>query len=70
MKRFAVLLGIGSTVCVVQGWTLAAMLFSLPFCVIWAYCGWLRTEPQLKWLNLMFAALYIYGLARHIWWTN
>jgi hypothetical protein len=41
------------------------MLLSLPFCLIWIYCGWLRTEPQLKWINVMFAVLYIYGIGRY-----
>jgi len=54
-----------STLSVVQGWMLAAMLFSLPFCLIWVYCGWLRTEPQLKYINIVFTILYIYGIARY-----
>ena len=65
LKWIAVVLGFLSTVCVVQGWQLAAMCLSLPFCLIWIYCGWLRTEPQLKWLNVMFASLYVYGIARY-----
>ncbi|MCF2906334.1 peptidase [Octadecabacter sp. CECT 8868] len=65
MKQFAVVLGVGSTLAVVQGWHLLAMSLSLPFCIIWCYCGWLRTEPQLKWLNLMFSVFYIYGLVRY-----
>jgi hypothetical protein len=66
MKWAAFVLGICSTICVVQGWQLAAMLFSLPFCMIWIYCGWLRTEPQLKWINVLFAMLYIYGIGRYM----
>lgn len=65
MKWVAFILGICSTICVVQGWHLAAMLLSLPFCLIWVYCGWLRTEPQLKYINLTFAALYVYGIGRY-----
>lgn len=65
MKWVAFGLGLCSTVCIVQGWQLAAMLFSLPFCLIWIYCAWLRTEPQLKYINVLFAALYVYGLARY-----
>ena len=65
MKRVAVVLGIGSTLAVVQGWVLLAMCLSLPFCLIWSYCGWLHREPQLKWLNIMFAVFYVYGLARY-----
>lgn len=66
LKWFAVALGLSSTICVVQGWQLAAMILSLPFCLIWIYCGWLRTEPQLKYINLMFATLYVYGIARYL----
>lgn len=65
LKWVAFVLGFGSVVCVVQGWQLAAMLLSLPFCLIWMYCGWLRTEPQLKYINVLFATLYIYGIARY-----
>lgn len=59
-------LGLCSTLCVVQGWQLGAMLFSLPFCLIWIYCGWLRTEPQLKYINMLFATLYVYGIGRYL----
>ena len=65
LKWTAVGLGISSTISLVQGWQLAAMMLSLPFCLIWVYCGWLRTEPQLKYLNIMFSALYVYGIARY-----
>ena len=66
LKWIAFGLGLASTLCVVQGWVLPAMIFSLPFCLIWIAMGWLRTEPQLKWINILFAALYIYGIARHL----
>jgi len=65
MKWVALGLGLASTICVVQGWTLAAMLFSLPFCLIWIYCAWLHNETQLKWVNILFASLYVYGLGRY-----
>lgn len=65
MKWIAFGLGLCSTICVVQGWQLGAMLFSLPFCLIWTYYAWLRTEPQLKWINVIFAVLYLYGLGRY-----
>lgn len=65
LKWFAFALGFLSTICIVQGWQLAAMSLSLPFCLIWMYCAWLRTEPQLKWINLVFTLLYVYGLARY-----
>lgn len=64
MKRLAVALGIASTIAIVQGWHLASMVIGLPFCMIWVYCGWLRSEPQLKLINIMFSGLYIYGIAR------
>ncbi len=65
LKWVALVLGLCSAISVVQGWQLAAMTLSLPFCLIWIYCGWLRTEPQLKYINMMFAALYIFGIARY-----
>ena len=65
LKWLALALGLASTVSIVQGWQLAAMLFSLPFCLIWIYCAWLRTEPQLKYINVIFATLYVYGIARY-----
>ena len=65
LKWVALGLGIASTVSVVQGWQLMAMTFSLPFCLIWMYCGWLHGERQLKYINMIFAALYVYGLARY-----
>ena len=65
LKWLAFALGLCSTVCIVQGWQLAAMMFGLPFCLIWVFCGWLRTEPQLKYINIVFAALYIYGIGRY-----
>ncbi len=65
LKWLALVLGLASTVSIVQGWQLAAMLFSLPFCLIWIFCAWLRTEPQLKYINVIFAVLYVYGIARY-----
>ncbi|MEL6920275.1 MAG: peptidase [Pseudomonadota bacterium] len=66
LKWAALALGLCSTVSIVQGWQLAAMLFGLPFCLIWVFCGWLRTEPQLKYINIVFSALYVYGIARYL----
>ena len=65
LKWIAFGLGLGSAFCVVFDSQLWAMLLSLPFCLIWIYCAWLRTEKQLKYINLLFAGLYIYGLARY-----
>ncbi|SPJ23753.1 peptidase [Palleronia abyssalis] len=64
LKWIAFALGLASTVCIVQGWQFAAMTLSLPFCLIWIFCGWLRTEPQLKYTNILFAGLYVYGITR------
>ena len=65
LKQTALVLGVLSTICIVQGWQLASMLIGLPFCLIWVYCGWLRTEPQLKQINIIFSGLYVYGIARY-----
>ena len=65
LKWLALALGLCSTISIVQNWQLAAMLFSLPFCLIWIFCAWLRTEPQLKYINVIFAVLYIYGIAQY-----
>lgn len=65
LKWLALVLGLASTISIVQGWQLAAMLFSLPFCLIWIFCAWLRNEPQLKYINVIFAVLYVYGIGRY-----
>ncbi|TDL78291.1 peptidase [Palleronia sediminis] len=64
LKWLALVLGIMSTVAIVQDWDPWPMILGLPFCLIWIYCGWLHTERQLKWLNVLFAGLYVYGIAR------
>ena len=66
LKSLAFLLGLASAVCVVQDWQPWGMVFSLPFCLIWIYCAWLHTEPQLKWINVLFAGLYVYGIGRYV----
>ena len=47
LKNFALLLGVISVVTIVLDLYPWTMFVSLPFCLIWVYCGWLRTEPQL-----------------------
>jgi len=42
-------------------------VLGLPFCLIWIGCAWLHGERQLKWINVVFVALYTYGLARWMW---
>ncbi|UWQ21379.1 peptidase [Jannaschia sp. W003] len=64
LKWIALLLGLTSTVAIVQDWQPWPMVFGLPFCVIWIACGWLHGERQLKWINVIFTALYVYGLTR------
>ena len=65
LKWLSLMLGIASTIAIVQNWYPYTMYISLPFCLIWAYCGWLRTEPQLKWVNILFCALYGYGIIKY-----
>jgi hypothetical protein len=48
------LLGLFSAVAVVFDLYPLTIFLSLPFCLIWIYCGWLQTEPQLKWINVVF----------------
>lgn len=62
LKKVALGLGILSTIAIIRDWYPYTMFISLPFCLIWAYCGWLRTEPQLKWINIIFLALYGFGI--------
>lgn len=65
LKWLALVLGIISTIAVVQNWYPLTMFVSLPFCLIWIYCAWLHTERQLKYINIIFSILYIYGIARY-----
>lgn len=65
LKHMALALGILSAIAVIFDWYPYTMFISLPFCLIWIYCGWLRTEPQLKWINVIFSILYIYGIGRY-----
>ncbi|WP_208379463.1 hypothetical protein [Psychromonas algicola] len=65
LKWFALVLGIFSTIATIQDWYPYTMFISLPFCLIWIYCAWLHTERQLKYINIIFSVLYIYGIARY-----
>ena len=62
LKWIALGLGILSTIAIIRDWYPWTMFIGLPFCLIWAYCAWLHTERQLKWINLIFLALYGYGI--------
>ncbi|RJE78622.1 peptidase [Paracoccus sp. JM45] len=66
LKWLALALGLLSTISIVQNWQFAAMALGLPFCLIWIFCGWLRNEPQLKFINIVFSILYIYGIIRYL----
>ena len=65
LKNFALLLGILSAVAIIFDWYPLTMFLSLPFCLIWIYCAWLHTEPQLKWVNVIFLLIYSYGITRY-----
>ena len=65
LKNIALLLGVLSVVAIILDWYPLTMFISLPFFLIWVYCGWLRTEPQLKWVNVIFCTLYLFGIVRY-----
>ena len=65
LKNIALSLGLLSAVAIVLDWYPLTMFLSFPFCLIWIYCAWLHTEPQLKWINLIFLCIYIFGIARY-----
>jgi hypothetical protein len=65
LKNLALILGLFSAVAVVFDLYPLTMFLSLPFCLIWIYCGWLRTEPQLKWINVVFFLVYGAGILRY-----
>ena len=66
LKNIALLLGLLSAVAIIFDWHPLTMFLSFPFCLIWIYCAWLRTEPQLKWVNLIFLFIYSYGIGRYV----
>ena len=61
LKNIALVLGVASAVAAVFDAYPHTMFLSFPFCLIWIYCGWLHTEPRLKWINAIFWAFM--GLA-------
>ena len=65
LKTVALILGMLSAIAVVFDLYPLTMFLALPFCLIWVYCGWLRTEPELKWINILFLMLYVYGIIRY-----
>jgi ABC-type bacteriocin/lantibiotic exporter with double-glycine peptidase domain len=62
LKNLALLLGLLSAIAIIFDWYPLTMFLSFPFCLIWIYCAWLHTEPQLKWVNLIFLLIYLYGI--------
>ncbi|HCC96498.1 peptidase [Rhodobacteraceae bacterium IMCC1335] len=67
LKNIALVFGLLSVAAVVFDFYPYTMFFSLPFCAIWIYCAWLRSEPQLKWINIVFFCLYVFGISRYFW---
>jgi hypothetical protein len=67
LKNVTLLLGLLSATAIIFDWYPLTMFLSFPFCLIWIYCAWLRTEPQLKWVNLIFLLIYSYGIVRYFW---
>ena len=65
LKNIAMVFGLLSVAAVVFDFYPYTMFFSLPFCAIWIYCAWLRSEPQLKWINIVFFCLYVFGISRY-----
>ena len=52
------MLGILSAIAIIISWYLLTIFLSFPFCVMWIYCTWLHTEPQLKWVKFIFLLIY------------
>ena len=63
LKWLALILGLSSTIAIINDWHPWTMFTGLPFCLIWVYCAWPHTEKQLKWINMIFTVLYLYGIA-------
>ena len=63
LKWLALVLGLASTITIINDWHPWTMFIGLPFCLIWVYCACLHTEKQLKWINMIFTVLYLYGIA-------
>jgi len=66
LKNIALTLGLLSAIAIIFDWYPLTMFLSFPFCLIWIYCAWLHTEPQLKWVNLIFLLIYSYGIIRYL----
>lgn len=66
LKNAALVLGLLSAVAIIFDWYPLTMFLSFPFCLIWIYCAWLRTEPQLKWVNFIFLLIYCVGITKYL----
>ena len=65
LKNTALVLGLLSAIAIIFDWYPFTMFLSFPFCLIWIYCAWLHTEPQLKSVNLVFLLIYSYGITSY-----
>jgi len=65
LKNIALFLGLLSAIAIIFDWYPLTMFLSFPFCLIWIYCAWLKTDPQLKWVNITFLSVYLYGITRY-----
>ncbi|MCS5591612.1 MAG: peptidase [Gammaproteobacteria bacterium] len=65
LKWLALVLGIFSTMAIIQDWHPLTMFVSLQFCIVWTCCAWLHAERQLKYINILFTLLYDYGITRY-----
>ena len=65
LKNIALFLGVLSALAIIFDWYPLTVFLSFPFCLIWIYCAWLRTGPQLKWVNLIFLFIYSYGIEQY-----
>ena len=59
LKNIALVFGLLSAATMVFDFYRYMMFFSLLFCTIWINCTWRRSEPQLKWINIIFLPLWI-----------
>ena len=65
LKNIALMLGILCAIAIIFDWYPLTMFLSFPFCLIWIYCAWLHTEPQLKWVNFIFLCIYFFGITKY-----
>ena len=65
LKNIALVLGVASAVAVVFDTYPDTMFLSFPFCLIWIYCAWLHTEPELKWINAIFLGICGFSIMRY-----